>query len=81
MTHSHISAFLDRCVIIDETNTDGLDITALYGRYVSWALTEGDEPMLIGDFSTAMRHRGVRHDDDRGRVRFYPGAQMVGTAT
>ncbi|WOH20536.1 hypothetical protein IRJ34_09515 [Paenarthrobacter sp. GOM3] len=81
MTDSHIPGFLDRCVNIDETNASGLNITALYGRYVSWALTEKHTPMPISDFSTALRHHGLRHDDDPGRVQFYPGAQMAGTAT
>jgi len=32
MTDSLIPAFLDRCLVINERNADGLDITSLYGR-------------------------------------------------
>ncbi|MCF3140839.1 hypothetical protein LRQ04_16405 [Paenarthrobacter sp. AR 02] len=77
MTTTHIPAFLHACVVIDESASDGLDITALYGRYLSWALTEALTPTSITDFSTAIRHHGVRHDDDQGPLRYYPGAQII----
>lgn len=77
MIDSHIPNFLNQCIIIDNADGDGLDVTALYGLYVSWCLTGGSVPMVNSVFVTALRHHGVEHDDDRGTIRFYPGLKMV----
>jgi hypothetical protein len=80
MNNTSIHNFLTQSTA--ETSTDdGLDLTALYGLYVSWSLTNGHEPMSNGSFVTALRHYGLEHDDNRGSVRFYPGITMLDTSS
>ncbi|MFF1832111.1 hypothetical protein [Paenarthrobacter sp. NPDC058040] len=81
MTNTQIPRFLEECVTIDDAANDGLDITALYGRYVGWCLTRLTEPIPNADFVTALRHLGIRHDDDQGPIRFYPGLRIVDPLT
>lgn len=81
MTSHQIPRFLKQCVIIDDTVHGGLDITALYGRYLSWCLTIGAEPLVSGDFATAVRHLGIRHDDEQGPTRYYPGMKIADPLT
>lgn len=77
MTDSQIQNFLDQCTVIKCTNEGGIDLTALFGVYVSWCLTGGTAPMANSAFVTAIRHHGIEHDDDQGAIRFYPGLTMV----
>jgi hypothetical protein len=74
-----IASFLEQCVAINAPECQGIDITALYGRYLSWAMTSGAEPVDATDFAIALRHQGIPHDDGQGPVRFYPGLELRDT--
>ena len=76
MNDTSIHDFLTHSTVKTSTD-DGMDLTALYGLYVSWSLTNGHQPMDNGAFVTALRHYGLEHDDNRGSVRFYPGITML----